>query len=450
MAKNRPSPFSVRSHQATEKLEFDGKFPSIARRYGIDGLLQKWILQPDQSIASVDYSISALSSYFTMVGKVGTAYILNFSMMRIDEAWALRTNCLEVETDEKLGKIYTLRGVTTKTVEDDDARWITSPSTKLAVDAMRYIARLRVVCAEANPRVPTTLEDIQSHHLVLRSYEPWANAKNTDTPLHIRPMYPSYQAVIDSYPNLFDPKHLKITESDLITARLVTTTLDDEAFKVGELWPLAWHQLRRTGAVNMLASGLVSDASVQYQLKHATRAMSLYYGQGRSQLKVNSDACTHYVRTMYEILSKEIALLFSERFVSPYGDDRKAEILRLVDASDMKKLSKSAKLGQVSWRQTMLGGCTKRGPCEYGGVDNIIRCGGGDHLRPCADALFDRDRKQNIQQLAEQIKSRLLDAPIDSPYRDSLLAQQRAVENALNVISHRHLASCRSGGKSIP
>lgn len=450
LIRGRPSPFNPRSHQTSDQFEFDGKFSSIARRYGIDSLLKKWVLQPDQSLDSANYSISALSKYFTMVGKVGTAYILNFSMMRIEEAWALRTNCLEVEHDEKLGKIYTLRGVTTKTVEDDDARWITSPSTELAIEAMRCIARLRVVCAEANPRVPTILEDTESHHLVLRSYEPWANAKNTDIPLHIRPMYPSYQAVIESYPNLFDPEDLKITESDLITARLVTTTLDDEAFKVGNLWPLAWHQLRRTGAVNMLASGLVSDASVQYQLKHATRAMSLYYGQGRSQLRVNSDAGTLYIRTMYEILGKEIALLFSERFVSPYGNDRKAEILKVVDPSDMKKLSKAAKLGQVSWRQTMLGGCTKRGPCEYGGVDNIIRCGGGDHLGPCADALFDRDRVQNIQKLAEQIKFRLLDVPIDSPYRDSLTAQQRAVENALNVISNRHLTGRRPGGKSIP
>lgn len=185
----------------------------------------------------------------------------------------------------------------------------------------------------------------------------------------------------------------------------------------------------------MLASGLVSDASIQYQLKHATRAMSLYYGQGYSRTRLNDDSRAHYIRTMYEILGKEIAQLFSDRFISPYGETRKSEMLRVVDPNDAKKLSKAAEAGQVSWRQTLLGGCTKRGPCEFGGVDNIIRCGGGDKHGPCADALYDRNKENNIRQLSREIDSRLLDAPLDSPYRESLYAQKRAAENAIYVIS---------------
>ncbi|MEX3937270.1 hypothetical protein AB4Y32_37005 [Paraburkholderia phymatum] len=73
---------------------------------------------------------------------------------------------------------------------------------------------------------------------------------------------------------------LRITQQDRDLARLVTPTLDSGRFAVGKVWPLAWHQLRRTGTVNMQASGLVSDASLQFQLKHVSRAMSLYYGRG--------------------------------------------------------------------------------------------------------------------------------------------------------------------------
>jgi hypothetical protein len=40
---------------------------------------------------------------------------------------------------------------------------------------------------------------------------------------------------------------------------------------------------------------------------------------------------------------------------------------------DVKKLVAAAKSGQVAWRQTLLGICTRRSPCEYGGIDNIIR-----------------------------------------------------------------------------
>ncbi|MEG0058348.1 MAG: hypothetical protein RR736_05590 [Pseudomonas sp.] len=430
------SPFDPRSRNASGvQFDYEGRFSDIAQRFGISDLLQKWVLPTDQSLDGAGRSIMTLSSYFTMLGKVGTAYLLNFSMMRIEEAWALRADCLDVEEDDNFGKIYLLRGVTTKTIEDDDACWITSQFTEIAIDAMACVSRLRMACAGANLRVPVTPTDAHNPYLVLRPYEPWSNAKNTDEPLSVRPAYPSYQSVIEMYPQLFDLEQLKITDADLQIARLITTTLDENIFAVGKVWPLAWHQLRRTGAVNMLASGLVSDASVQYQLKHTTRAMSLYYGQGYSKARLNEDTRNHYVRTLYEILSKEIVLLFSDRFVSPYGDSRKAEILKIVDPKDVKKLTRSAKAGEVSWRQTLLGGCTKRGSCEFGGIDNVIRCGGGDRLGPCADALFDRHKKDSIQKLACIIDARLIDAPLGSPYHESLCAQKTAVENVLNVLS---------------
>lgn len=434
--RSQPSPFSPRSHSAPiAGFEYEGRFSTIAQRFGISDLLHRWVLLPGQSLDNAGRSIVTLSSYLTMVGKVGTAYILNFSMMRIEEAWALRTNCIEIEKDEHFGSIYLLRGVTTKTVEDDDARWITSPFTQVAVDAMACVSRLRMICAEANRNVPTNSEHSKNPYLVIRPYEPWANAKNTEEPMNVRPVYPSYQSVIQSYPNLFDPEELRITEADLRIARLVTVSLDNEIFAEGKIWPFAWHQLRRTGAVNMLASGLVSDASVQYQLKHATRAMSLFYGQGHSRVRFNDDSRTHYLRTMYEVLGKEILLLFSDRFISPYGESRKSAILKLVDPTDSKKLCMAAKSGQVAWRQTLLGGCTRRGPCEYGGVDNVIRCGGGDKHGPCADALFDRNKEHAIKLLVSEINSRLTSAPLDSPYRESLQAQKLAAENAIHAIT---------------
>jgi len=187
--------------------------------------------------------------------------------------------------------------------------------------------------------------------------------------------------------------------------------------------------------VKMQASGLVSQASLQYQAKHATREMSLYYGQGYSQVRINDSARIEYVRTMYEMMGKEIARLFSERFISPYGPKRKQEILQMVAPADHKKLLAAAREGKVSWRETLLGGCTKRGPCEYGGIDNVIRCGGGDGRGPCSDALFDRERQGSIRQFLKVIATRLADAPEGSPLRESLEAQQRAAENALDLLA---------------
>jgi hypothetical protein len=430
----RPFQASTQSSGARSGREFHGRFCETAERFGIDALLQRWLLQPGESLDNEGQGVKLLGTYFSMVGYVGTMYLLNFSMMRIEEGWSLRADCLEVEHDERFGPIYTLKGATTKTVKDDEARWVTSPSAKLAVDAMTCVARLRMVAAEANPDVPTTPEDLRNPYLALRAYEPWGNAQGCDLPLASRPCPMHWANILRIYRNLLDPQELRITDADLQIARLITPTLDAETFAVGRIWPLAWHQLRRTGAVNMQASGLVSDSSIQYQLKHASRAMSLYYGQGYSRVRMNNKAQNEYIRTMYEVLGKQIVRLFTDRFVSPHGELRKGNILKLVDPKDSKKLMAAAKAGKVSWRETLLGGCTKIGPCEYGGIDNVARCGGGDGKPPCADAMFDREKAPAIRQLSKVIACRLVEAPKESPYRESLEAQQRAVENALNVI----------------
>lgn len=413
---------------------FHGPFSETARRFGIEDLLKRWVLSADESNGDRRYGIRALSTYFSMAGYVGMAYLLNFSMMRIEEGWSLRADCLEVEHDERFGPIYLLRGPTTKTIQDSDARWVVSPSAQIAVEVMSSVAGLRMIAAEANPDVPTSSEHVRNPYLVVRAYEPWTQTQASCSPMDVRPQFVYYSQFSINWPNLFEEKELMITDEDLRIARLITPTLDAKTFRVGNVWPLAYHQLRRTGTVNMQGSGLVSDASLQYQLKHASRAMSLYYGQGYSRVRLSETAKNEYIRTMYEVIGKQISQLFSNRFVSPHGAKRKDQILEPVDPKDSKRLVAAAKEGKVSWRETLLGGCTKIGPCEYGGVDNIARCGGGDGKAPCVDALFDREKAPAMQQLKRVIECRLVEASEPSPYRASLEAQQRAVDNALNVI----------------
>lgn len=432
--KGGKNPFGIVGAHNGNRSEADylGSFWQTAKRFKIDELLFRWCVGSNKSAS--DISLKTFSTYFSMVGYVGTAYLLNFSLMRFEEGWKLRTNCLEIEKDERFGSIYILRGETTKTVDDNDARWPTSPSVQVAVDAMSCISRLRMICATANSAVPTSAEDVRNPYLYERAYEPWAGGVVYSQSLSVRLRHRSYLEVIEMFPNLFDLEELRINEADLQQARLITPTLNGEMFDVGNVWPLAWHQLRRTGAVNMLSSGLVSDASLQYQLKHTTRNMSLYYGQGYSSVKLDEKARGLYVRTMYEVLGMEISRLLTDRFISPHGEKRKAEILKLVDPADNKSLLALAMSGKVSWRETLLGGCAKRGPCPFGGVDNIAHCGGGDSQAPCPDVLYDRERVHEIRKLGHVINLQLNGAPFGSPYRESLEAQLRAVENTLNVI----------------
>lgn len=322
------------------------------------------------------------------------------------------------------GDIFLLRGQTTKTLSDSDALWVTSPSVKVAVRAMEVISLFRSLHAPHSKG-----NGLAERYLTDFYCEPWGRVRNNDDH-SLRPSIPPYADLLVHYEKLFDLEHLRITTEDLKLARLATPTLPDE-YRVGAVWPLAWHQLRRTGAVNMQASGLVSDASLQYQLKHITRAMSLYYGQNHSRIRLEEKAHTLYVRTMYETLGRELQQLTAERFVSPHGDKRKAEIVRLISPEDAKKVIGLAKKGAVACRPILLGICASREPCPYGGIDNIAHCGGGDSkdAKPCPDVLYDSGRLDAVDDLEHVLKARLATAQQGSPLMESLEAQQRSVEN---------------------
>ncbi|MDH0896710.1 MULTISPECIES: hypothetical protein [unclassified Pseudomonas] len=414
-------------------VKYYGKFRNTANRFGIDSLLSRWI--PDYDRAGV----KAFSSYFTLVSFVGIAYLLNFSMMRHEEGFSLRSNCLSSEKDPVTNEeIFLLESITTKTIEDEGAFWITSPSAKVALNALRTIAKLRFIAASAHPDVKVTALDENNPLLFMRAYEPWRHrGEHIDKPMQTKLTRQHYTAYIQRFPFLFDSEELRITDEDLKIARLINPDLDPINYAKGSIWPLSWHQLRRTGAVNMSASGLVGDASVQYQLKHARRGMSRYYGQGFFKLDIclNLEARTEYIRTMYEMIAKEFNALQNPRFVSPHGEKRKAQILNIISEKDMKSLLKAAQEGKIAFRQNFLGGCTYKGHCPYGGIDNIARCGGGDGKPPCDDLIYDRERAPLIRSLGDSISARLSVAPAGSPLELSLLAQQRAVENALNVLS---------------
>ena len=422
---NAPPFYVYNMHLSDSKmgLRFLGKFANTAKRFGIFELLERWVGR------GRNLQVRSLTSYLRLVNGTGLAYILNFSLMRVEEAWNLRAGCLDIEHDKSFGDIFLLRGQTTKTLSDSDAVWVASPSVTVAVKAMEVISLFRSLHAPHEAARVLT-----GRYLTDFSHEPWSSLRNKGNH-SLRPSIQSYSDFLVTYVKLFDLERLRITPEDLKLARLATPSLPEE-YQVGAVWPLAWHQLRRTGAVNMQASGLVSDASLQYQLKHVTRAMSLYYGQNHSRMRLEEKAHTLYVRTMYETLGRELQQLTSERFVSPHGDKRKAEIVRLISPEDAKKMIGLAKKGVVACRSIILGVCSSREPCPYGGIDNIAHCGGGDSVeaKPCPDVLYDSEQLGAVDDLEHVLKERLATAQNESPLMESLLAQQRSVESFRRVV----------------
>ncbi|WP_147310027.1 hypothetical protein [Cupriavidus neocaledonicus] len=413
-------------------MKFYGPFELTAKRFGIDSLIDKWI-----SGSMTGILLKSLSSYLSLVQHAGMIYIANFTLQRIGESAALRADCLVWEEDAVLGKILTVCGETTKTDPDSDARWPTSPSVQVAVKAMTGVAKLRMRCAEENPKVNCGKEDIENPYLVHCAFEPWSTAPHAWRSYSTRSNLASYKVLLETrYPRLFDPAQLTITKDDLEIALKLTPNLSKNgAFEIGNIWPLAYHQTRRTGAVNMFASGLLSDTSIQVIMKHLTLEQSRYYGKNYSRVRFNDERERLTVEAKYEVLAKQISALVDEHYLSPQGEKRKQEIVvNLLSTRDYNELVKAGRKGEVSFRETRLGGCTNRTHCDYGGIESVARCAGGDGHEPCREAIFDSTKRNSIERQLEGVERRLKEVKPGSPREIALKSEAQGLRNYLNVV----------------
>lgn len=416
------SPFQ--NIQSTGFVTYHGSFKLTSDRFGITELLERWTGPFTEEEG--EKQIVKLSQYLDLVSKAGLAYLLNFSLMRIEEGYSLRSDCLLIEHDDKFGDIPMLVGETTKTDTDADARWPVSKSALLAIDAMKHIAALRLLCARERGGLDISKEDEDNPYLISYQYEPWSRGKHK--PYGTRPLPWNYQNVLSRFPLLLDSAQITITAEDLRIARMITPTLDQEDFKVGAVWHFAWHQLRRTGAVNMQSSGLVDDSSLQLQLKHHSRVMTLYYGRNHSRLALSEETRTIYLKTMYQEQARALSAVAGPRFVSPLGEARKAAIVTLISEKDAVALIKSIKRGEVSARNIRAGFCFNARPCPYGGMESITHCLGGDDGKGCPDLLLDVNKAGDITRYEKAVDAQLAVVYPESPRYRALQSEKRACE----------------------
>lgn len=395
-----------------------GPISEFLADHGLIEFMEKWC-KPRERLR-----LWSVGSMLSMASFAASALITNLTGMRIGEVFSLRRGCFIAESDDILGTIYFIRGKTTKTLEQDDALWITCHGALKAIDALEVVHALRYRSSPAEP-------DQQSALLFTWSVEPWASAKDMrPANQNILPTLHSYHCWEKQFPKLFDPEQLRIQPRDLDEARRVTPTLDSKRFALGSLWPLAWHQLRRTTAVNMSASGVVSDASLQYQLKHLSRSMSIYYGRGYSSKAISRDMQAEYLKAALESTARASEDLFLDRFISPFGQEHKLRILGSAAPAGAGRRTPTP-----VFRRTLLGVCVKATSCPSGGFDDIGPCMGGDGSKGCADAMIDRERREILERLLERKQAELSDCVVSEGRRNHVASQVRSLELSLELIN---------------
>lgn len=177
---------------------------------------------------------------------------------------------------------------------------------------------------------------------------------------------------------------------------------NEPAFAVGQPWPLTSHQFRRSLAFYGSSSGFLSLPTLRAQFKHMTNEMARYYGNHYDNLRTvfgyyddekkdfvlpsNHFAFEYQMAMPMSVANQLIAdLLFDEEPLfggtGSYMEKQKERFqsgeIRIEDVrADTEQRVKS---GAISYRPTLLGGCTKAGRCDsflLGDYSECLSCEG--------------------------------------------------------------------------
>lgn len=170
----------------------------------------------------------------------------------------------------------------------------------------------------------------------------------------------------------------------------------ENKFSVGKPWPLSSHQFRRSLAFYASSSGFVSLPSLKSQYKHMTLQMTRYYANGFENLKTifghyDSDKKDYVLPASHVALEFQMGMpmsiatqLLADVLVGTplfggtgsYMEKQKIRVeggelyVEDVRAETMIRV----KNGEISYRATLLGGCTKVGRCDSFLLGDFTEC----------------------------------------------------------------------------
>ncbi|NQZ25042.1 MAG: hypothetical protein HRT55_01850 [Colwellia sp.] len=375
-----------------------------------------------------DYTIKKFGARLNATVTACYFYVLFYSLMRMSEAKSLRTDCLIVEKDERLGNFFMLVGETTKTDPESDARWIVNHRVQKAVE----VAKTLVEWKQSHLKLTN---DSESPYLFQR-VDVWVESVHNYKALNTR----NAHNIMSRHATFWGVEKYKITQDDFDKAIALTPSLEREKwFKVGGIWAFGYHQFRRTLAV-MFALNDVSAATGQFQMKHGTREQQFHYMNNHGRLKLNILASQEVTLEFYNEMAREIIAVTEgdDGKVLPHSKAPvKAEIVHFVTNGEHKKLRAAQKNGAIGYRKNLLGGCMKQGSCEYGGFETVTHCSGGNSSNMCTDLIIDGSKRQEFTEDKQYYENQMNDFPKDSPKYSSLKAEMRGYERVLAVIDSK-------------
>jgi hypothetical protein len=307
-----------------------------------------------------------------------------YSGMRRSEVEGLRLGCIKKST--VAGKTsYFITGATTKQKggHSQAARWVTSPEGARAIKCAEQIAGAiySIIDIDLDTKKPYKAKlplFVSIKYLKPTESQSSVDRKNISISHLAAAWRPEFISCIST----------TITEEDIEELEYVDPHRpwrDECEFKIGTFWPLTTHQFRRSLALYASRSGLVSLPSLRRQLKHITEAMTLYYARGSAFAKDLMSGTRHFGKEYWIAQPESEALAYikhvlmsDEKLFGGYGGrvfgPGSKEKLTGTYSEDRDRTIARARRGELSYKETVLGGCTEPGTCDKKALRSIVSC----------------------------------------------------------------------------
>lgn len=320
-----------------------------------------------------NFSLKQLSAALTDVQRISKLIIQVFTGMRDEEAQTLPFNCVEKIVSNAQNH-YVVKGRTTKYNHGKTHRtkWVTNHEGYRAVEAAQKIAT--AIYLTQGIKIEDELLDFSNNYPLYISC--------TYLGFTTKPPKSKHNQFSTAYLLLNGPRKLKgivpnIEEDDLYELEQLDphrAWRAEEKFQIGSQWSLTTHQFRRSLALYAHRSGLVSLPSLRRQLQHITNEMTSYYAKGSAFAKdfINDDK-KHFGLEWQDgqLESSSLSYIFNVLLSQDvlYGGHAHWVKHRLKDKDGVlligrKETMNRFKKGEISYKDTMLGGCTKVGSCN--------------------------------------------------------------------------------------
>jgi len=433
------------SFEHSKGYEAFGRPPSKVK--GIKGAtlwseeIKKFGLQRNFNRLGID-NWESLRLYLLRKAWVCRYWIMLFTGMRRGEMLKLPFNCLQTAIT-KSGKTVTIKGYTHKTLGTGQlipAEWISGPIIEKAI-----------IVAKAIAQVNGFINSFDMSEKNIGMYPLFPAFKitddNNDSSTWTYPSAPLQTWTKHPYHKSIDG--IVVTQEDIEELNKFMAFRDwegSDSIKLGEHWPIAPHQCRRSLAVYAARSKDVSLGVLKHQFKHLTKEMTLYY-QNRSAWAVNiinsEDEGLEDVAGLIRAIELERKLsefLLFEKEVMNSSDrlwggegnriySAKKRGIPLVIVEDRESTLERFKQGQMTYKEGPLGGCTNPEPCDKISLTVIDSC------VPCTWAINNSETINKLVSALNRLQRQLSLFPKGSLFFKQLKDEEKKLMKTIDTYS---------------